>query len=64
MQFIDLGAQQRRIRGDIDTAVAAVLDRAERETGLIDAEMTLDTILHADAMARHWAGEYILGRTN
>jgi len=44
--------------------VAAVLDRAERETGLIDAEMTLDTILHADAMARHWAGEYILGRTN
>ncbi|WP_370283228.1 1-deoxy-D-xylulose-5-phosphate reductoisomerase [Pseudooceanicola sp.] len=44
--------------------VAAVLDRAEREAGLIDAEMTLDTILHADAMARHWAGEYILGRTN
>lgn len=44
--------------------VAAVLDRAESEAATLDAEMTLESILHADAMARHWADGYILNRTD
>lgn len=44
--------------------VAAVLDRAEADAATIDAEMTLENILHADAMARHWADGYILHRTD
>ncbi|MGR3320728.1 MAG: 1-deoxy-D-xylulose-5-phosphate reductoisomerase, partial [Pseudooceanicola sp.] len=45
-------------------AVAAALDRAERETGLIDAEITLDNIREADRLARNWAADYIDSRLN
>ncbi|MDF1855804.1 1-deoxy-D-xylulose-5-phosphate reductoisomerase [Pseudooceanicola sp.] len=40
-------------------AVAASLERAEAEPGLIDAEFTLDNIVMADGLARTWAADYI-----
>ncbi len=43
-------------------SVAAALDRAEAESGIIDAEFTLDNILRADRLARGWAAAYIRGR--
>ena len=42
--------------------VAATLDRAETEPGLIDAEFTLDNIRRADALARGWAADYMTAR--
>ena len=44
--------------------VARVLDRAEGETGLIDAEFDLDNIRHADQMARDWADACVDGSLN
>ncbi len=40
---------------DMAAVVEEVLNRAEAESGLIDAQMTLDNVSQTDHLARHWA---------
>ncbi|MTH97105.1 1-deoxy-D-xylulose-5-phosphate reductoisomerase [Roseibium sp. RKSG952] len=56
--FID-----RRIRFlDMADAVAAVLDRFESESHLLDATLTLDNVHQTDHLARQWVDDAVLQR--
>ncbi len=42
--------------------VEAVLNKSESESGLIDAPLTLDNVLHTDHLARKWVDETVAQR--
>ncbi len=42
--------------------VEAVLNKSEAESGLIDAPLTLDNVLHTDHLARKWVDETVAQR--
>ncbi|MFC3616369.1 1-deoxy-D-xylulose-5-phosphate reductoisomerase [Lutimaribacter marinistellae] len=50
----------RRLRfPSMAAVVEAVLDRFETESGLIDAQMTLDNVMQTDHVARQWVDEEV-----